>query len=157
MTDAHTGPLTSSEKQYCQSGESIELRGYKFLMPRVETHFGHWRGLMRIAEKQLSSVGHTSDEQLSLHCASIILSRTSLETYLNEGWFSIRGQTSRGSKYKSYVGLHVVKRYRELLKMLKVAECPHEITLATDIILVNQIRNFCNHYTGVRITDTTHK
>ncbi len=125
-------------------------------MDVVTTHYGHWRGILRIAAELASTTNRLQDVRLGTQSSAIILARTSLETYLNEGWFSLAGKSAIEPAYKRFVDMTVVDRYRHFLDLNHVlldSECDK---ICTDISVVNQIRNFCIHYTGPTIKQKTH-
>jgi hypothetical protein len=124
-------------------------------MIEIDTHFGHWRGTLRLAAELAARTSRVEETHLGIHSSSIILSRTSLETYLNEGWFSLKGKTSGEPEYKRFVGLTVVERFSRFLTLTGIAKSQWVKELTTNISIVNQIRNFCIHYTGPNIKQIT--
>ena len=124
-------------------------------MNEIDTHFGHWRGTLRIAAELAERTSRVEETALSIQSSSIILSRTSLETYLNEGWFSLTGKTAGEAAYKRFVGLTVVDRFTRFLKLTRIAQGKRTQELRTNVSIVNQIRNFCIHYTGPNIKRVT--
>jgi len=106
--------------------------------------------------KMLSDTRRRRDEEnLAAHSSSIILSRTALEIYLNEIYFFFckNGMFQENSKimikysnrsirlnYKNFVNLHILER-ASLINHKTFDQ--YEASLS----LVNQIRNYCIHYT----------
>lgn len=118
--------------------------------------YGHWRHMLKIARDLATTSACRESDKLSNHFASIILSRTCLETYFNELYFLQihEGTISERSTYyshmrekrcklshKNFVDLHICER-------LEVSHPNPKSTLIADVSLQNQIRNYCIHYTA---------
>ncbi|PWW01974.1 hypothetical protein DFR52_102639 [Hoeflea marina] len=118
--------------------------------------FGHWRHMLKLAREQAKNSPRREADRLSCHSASIILSKTCLEIYLNEfyfiqihernfserdTYFSKKKKRMTKLGYKNFVDLHICER----LEVSLPAVSPE---LMADVSLQNQIRNYCIHYTA---------
>jgi hypothetical protein len=114
----------------------------------IDPHYGHWRGTLEVAAKLSKKISKVAEVQLSYHSSSIILSRTAIEIYTNEAWFTIASAVSQKAMFDRYVNLHVVDRLNELADLISVKKDAAYLSAIEDIELSNGIRNYCIHYTG---------
>jgi len=126
-------------------------------MIHTSTHYGHWRGTLRIACDLAINESRNEETKFSTRCSSIVLARTSLEIFLNESWFSIPGNSSVQPSFKRYVNKTIVDRFKEFARIVKITDHTELNELYLDIDITNQIRNFCIHYTGPQIKQITSK
>lgn len=118
--------------------------------------FGHWRHLLKIARDQAKFSPYLEADRIAHHAASIILSRTCLEIYINELYFLQihEGVISKNDKFfskennrevklifREFASLHICERIE--ISFPKVAR-----NILSDVLLQNQIRNYCTHYTA---------
>lgn len=122
-------------------------------LANIALHYGHWRSTLIVAKELRTNQIYSKERQLAIFSSSIILSRTAIEIYLNESWFSSFPFDVEKDNFSKYINLYIVDRYKRHAHLCGIDDTARFQALAHDLDLCNLIRNFCVHYPGPRLRD----